>query len=200
LDYVWRYSTIPISVPENVSTHSYWVATYSAMIHQSLNPDDHITLSACVLQALIHDMPESQIGDFVRTFKYRSESLKKSIDEAEEEIIKEFGKPIQILYEVTNKLVEISGKKQYVKDVVKAADFLSLHNFMVREITRGNHEILPFYKRMVDDLEKMTYNKTSHEASESLSMFYLALKNNAERILNSSFKKSDDPVSLRKFK
>lgn len=34
LDYVIRYSSIPVSVPEAVSTHMFWVALYAMMVHR----------------------------------------------------------------------------------------------------------------------------------------------------------------------
>ena len=155
MDYVQRYSSIPITVPESVSTHSYWVAMYSAMIHRSLNPNDIATLCACVIQALVHDTPESQIGDFVRTFKYRTKALKQAIDDAEKDIIEEFGPSLKSLLTASSALAAECGKTGYVKSVVKAADFMSLHNYMIRELTRGNREIVPFYDRMISDLKDM---------------------------------------------
>lgn len=155
MDYVWRYGTIPIVVPENVSTHSYWVATYSAMIHQSLAPNDVVTLAACVIRAIVHDTQEKESGDFVRTFKYRTKALKREIDEAEKQIVDEFGPSMKALHAASNNLADKCGHSEYVNAVVKAADFMSLHNFMVREIMRGNREITPFFKRMVSDLDDM---------------------------------------------
>jgi 5'-deoxynucleotidase YfbR-like HD superfamily hydrolase len=155
MDYVWRFGTIPISVPENVSTHSYWVATYSAMIHQSMAPDDVVTLAACVMKAIVHDTQEKESGDFVRTFKYRTKALKREIDEAEKQIVEEFGPSMKALHVASESLTEKCGNGAYVNAVVKAADFMSLHNFMVREIMRGNREIVPFFKRMVSDLDEM---------------------------------------------
>jgi 5'-deoxynucleotidase YfbR-like HD superfamily hydrolase len=125
------------------------------MIHQSIDPDDTVTLSACVIQALIHDTPEGEIGDFVRTFKYRTKDLKKAIDSAESTIIEEFGPSLKAIYKISSLLTKKCDAK-YVQSVVKAADFMSLHNFMIREMTRNNHEIVPFYDRMTDDLEAMS--------------------------------------------
>jgi len=159
LDYTLRYSTIPIVVSESVSTHSYWVAVYAAMIHTALNPDDTDTLAACVTQAIIHDIIEGiGSGDIVRTFKYRTKKLKEAIDEAEIQVMEESPPSLKRLFSVVNSLYEKTGKADYVKSVVKAADFMSLHNFMIREVERGNREITPFYKRMIQDLRDMVKN------------------------------------------
>ena len=185
LDYVWRYSTIPITVPENVATHSYYVSTFSAMIHQNIDPDDTETLMICSLWGLMHDTPELESGDFVRTFKYRTEKLKDSIDEAESHIINEFGLSHKKLYDITQHLIEKSQKARYIRAVVKAADFMSLHNFMIREFNRGNREILPFFDRMVEDLKMMAVSNAvfllgpNKDKVFEPAVFYKALVENA---------------------
>ena len=153
LDYVWRFSTIPISVPENVSTHSYWVILYSAMIHNMHNPNDTETLCACVIAAMLHDYTEHRVGDFVRPFKYRTEALKLAIDEAENLIKNEFSIPVKNMFSTSDRLT--SKSPEYVKSIVKAADFMSLYTFMIREFKRGNNEIVPFFERMIVDLDAM---------------------------------------------
>lgn len=160
LDYVWRFSSIPISVPENVSSHTFWVCFYSLMLHRKLMPDDTMLVGAILTHALIHDICESCSGDFVRTFKYSSEVLKEAIDNAEKNIIKEFHPMIRDLFSFASELSE--GADEYVKQIIKAADFVSLYQFMNREINRGNLEIGPFVKRMKVDLEQMGKKIENH--------------------------------------
>lgn len=187
LDYVPRYSTIPILTPESVSTHSYWVTVYAAMIHQALDPHDTETLAAIITSALIHDSPEVESSDIVRTFKYKTHTLKNAIDEAEEEIVKDFGPSLKALVNVSKMLSVKNGKKDYVKAVVKAADFMSLHNFMVREYSRGNREITPFYQRMISDFRAMAAKSLppfkTGEKDFDTAEFYKALADNAESVL-----------------
>ena len=155
LDYVWRYSSIPVLTKENVSTHSYWVAIYSILIHQKIAPKNYDLLNACVMHALMHDYVEGVTGDIVRTFKYSSLKLKSAIDEAENEIIKSMDASAQMMFRLSDELLEKSGNAEYVKAIVKTADFISLYNYMTREYSRGNREILPFYERMISDLKMM---------------------------------------------
>ena len=200
LDYVWRYSTIPISVPENVSTHSYWVTVYSAMIHQALNPSREDLLTACVLTAAVHDTPEGKVGDFVRTFKYRTPELKSAIDAAEQTIIEEFPAAFKVVFDLAGRLSADCGSPQYVKAIVKAADFLSLFNFMVREITRGNGEIVPYYRRMVSDLKMMSETTKKADVVDGVAFypteFYGYLADSAQKTLNIYDRKDE---SLRNF-
>jgi 5'-deoxynucleotidase YfbR-like HD superfamily hydrolase len=113
--------------------------------------DAHL-LAAVQSYAIVHDMVEMRSGDFVRTFKYKNPDLKKAVDETEDMVIEEFEGPTKALYTTASMLMNLSDRPA-VKKIVKAADFLSLFNYMTREVLRGNSEIAPFYKRMVDDLQ-----------------------------------------------
>jgi 5'-deoxynucleotidase YfbR-like HD superfamily hydrolase len=117
--------------------------------------NDTETLAVCILTALTHDITEGKYGDIVRTFKYKTKALKLAIDEAEFLVKEEFGSSFKALFCLVDTLNSKHEKKGYVNAVVKAADFMSLHNFMIREFKRGNREIMPFFKRMIDDLDIM---------------------------------------------
>lgn len=164
MDYVIRYSSIPVVHQETVSQHSYWVAFYSLLIHKTIGGREHLT-GKLLTAALIHDAAESLSGDIVRTFKYSSSSLKTEIDKAEELIIKSMPETIQNLFKEIDDIV-IDYDKAYVKAVVKAADFVSLYRYMYREAALHNMEVIPFYKRMIDDLIKQS--KSSMECLRPL--------------------------------
>jgi 5'-deoxynucleotidase YfbR-like HD superfamily hydrolase len=153
LSHVVRFSSIPVSVPENVAEHSFYVALYAIIIHKTLRPNDVDIVGAIILGAILHDLAEAKTGDVVRTFKYSSDALKKEIDKAEHVIISQFPALILDIYNL-HKHIE-SDDHAYVSSVIKAADFMSLHQYMVREIRRGNQEIYPFFLRMEADLESM---------------------------------------------
>ena len=154
LSYVIRYSSIPVNVPENVAEHSYWVAFFAAVIHKSMHPGDYESVGPIVLGAVLHDMAECVTGDLVRTFKYSSDKLRQAIDEAEHIAVMKLPAPVLSIYDLQQQ-IEFK-KKDYVKQVVKAADFMSLMQYMVREVRRGNREIVnPFYLRMEEDLGQM---------------------------------------------
>ena len=135
-----------------MAEHSYWVSLYAILIHRTLRPKDTTLVAPILLKALIHDLPECVTGDVVRTFKYSSTSLKDEIDKAEAGIIQTFSEPVFNLYALLDDLAK--DHESYIKDVVKAADFMSLHQYMLREIRR-NGEIRPYYARMESDLKNM---------------------------------------------
>jgi len=149
LDYVYRFSSIPVIMKEQVSTHSYWVTLYAAMIHDEINgPED---LKPYLLSyALVHDASEARSGDFVRTFKYSSKELKDAINKGEQEMMDSMPYRIRRLFNPPDHLCV--SEKAYIEMVVKAADFLSLKQFMMREVDKGNKEIEQFYHRMTNDL------------------------------------------------
>ena len=159
LDDVIRYSSIPVVHHELVSTHTFWVALHAAMIHQHVNPKYTQILGPLLIGALTHDAGESVTGDVVRTFKYSSPSLKEEIDKAEEKLSEKFPWEIRQLFTLSQVDDPVTAK--YIKAIIKAADFLSLFQYMRREALRRNLEIIPFYDRMVADLTDMaiTNNK-----------------------------------------
>jgi len=159
LDYVTRYSSIPVTVPENDSTHMYWVSVYSMMIHRKLvGPKE---LDALIMQhALTHDALECLSGDIVRTFKYSSEEFRAAVNKAEQGLASSLPVEVRSLLDEVHLHITSFGhthhwKGDYAKDVVKAADFMSLYQYMWREKKRGNSEIDPFFGRMIEDLKSM---------------------------------------------
>jgi 5'-deoxynucleotidase YfbR-like HD superfamily hydrolase len=191
LSSVWRYSSIPVSVPENTAEHSYWVGLYAAMIHLEIHPSGYEgeTLGAILLQASIHDCAESITGDLVRPFKYSSPDFKEAVDKAEESFFSKFDPRIYGL----SKIVEHAAGENlnYVKIIVKAADFLSLQQYMRREWLRGNREIFPFYVMMVNDLETMANSKfgLNGYTDKCLSDFYWALVRSAVSVTGNEIRK-----------
>ena len=149
LDYVDRFSSIPVLIKENVSAHSYWVSLYSVLIHRHLQGDDSL-LGAILLHAVTHDLTEALTGDVVRTFKYSSPEFKTAVDTAEDNLFPMLHESVRELFPLWQQLAGVNY--DYVKAVVKAADFVSLHQYMVREMDRGNKEIAPFAARMINDL------------------------------------------------
>ena len=146
---VWRYSSIPVAVRENVAEHSYWVSLYGVLIARALGASSEVQ-GWIAIYGLTHDLPECVTGDVVRPFKYSSDEFKLAVDKAEESMA-------SVLPEALSQLMAVQEdlKPEYVAAIVKAADFLSLYQYMRREAARGNLEIIPFFMRMVVDLEGM---------------------------------------------
>ena len=155
LDYVFRYSSIPVSSKENVSTHSYWVSVYSLLIHKKLFLGSERLLISTLVYALSHDFIEGLTGDIVRVFKYATPELKRAIDDAESLMEDKLDPSIKEALFTWDKHLE-PQEKNLVKAIVKAADFMSLFTYMRREVLRGNREVKPFYQIMIKDLLDMS--------------------------------------------
>ncbi len=155
LSFVDRFSSVPVTVKENVAEHSFWVVLYSMMIHRELRgPED--ALPYVLSYATVHDLPECLTGDVVRTFKYSTEEMRKAVDKAEDAMVRRLPDSLRDVYEEAR---SGAGKDAlygwYVKAVVKAADFMSLYQYMQREHLRGNSEIGQFVDRMLSDMRVM---------------------------------------------
>lgn len=175
LDRVTRYSSIPFSFPEATSTHSFWVAFYSALICAHLK-EKSPPLADVLLYAITHDAAEAVTGDVVRLLKYSTPELKREVDRSEKILVN------QMFPQVLRSLM-ISPTKA-VKAVVKAADFMSLFHYMRREAARMNLEIIPYYARMLSDLEV-----ASKKAPKWLTKFYWEIMLEAKSIYRECFGK-----------
>jgi 5'-deoxynucleotidase YfbR-like HD superfamily hydrolase len=155
LDSVTRFSSIPVAVHETVSAHMYWVVLYSLMIHRELKGPGSLD-SKILIHAATHDLMESVCGDVVRTFKYSSENLRKSIEKAEEDLLEKIDERVRnVMQESMAFLNGDDDEAWYIRAVVKAADFISLYQYMWREKNRSNKEIDQFFCRMQNDMLEM---------------------------------------------
>ncbi len=149
LDSVIRFSSIPVTFSESTAAHSFWVSLYSLMIWQTLECTGWKrllpSLEEVLRHAVTHDIGESVTGDVVRTLKYSSKEMKEAVDNSEKLLV------ATLLPHGVRRTVPASVSPS-AKAIVKAADFLSLWQFMRREAARHNLEIIPYYERMLCDL------------------------------------------------
>lgn len=172
LDCVDRFSSIPVSVRESVSQHMYWVAIYAILVHRELGGPKELD-APIMIHAVTHDTPECVTGDVVRVFKYSSDEFYSQVEKAEAHVVSQIDRRVlNIIHEATKFLSEGNGDAWYVKSVVKAADFISLYQYMWRERMRGNREIEQFFSRMQADLRMMA-ERTAKETPESKYVHYV---------------------------
>ena len=196
---VWRYSSIPVAVQENVAEHSFWVALYAVMIARKLGADRDVQ-GQVALEGLIHDLPECVTGDVVRPFKYSSQEFKQAVDLAEGDMVDTLPDAIREMLADSDEV-----RSEYVKAIVKAADFLSLFQYMRREAARGNLEIIPFYMKMVEDLGAIWRSSPKDvpmpQPADNFrpGPFYMALRNEALAVAKDCFHGlEEDPRWMRK--
>lgn len=181
LDYVIRYSSVPVTTQENVSAHSYWVCFYSTLIFTEISPNDRTLLAPLLVSAMMHDFVEGHTGDFVRTFKYSLPELKKAIDQAEELEIQKYPHQVQNLYKMAEDGLSFTDR-MLIKSIIKAADFISLYSYMRKEFLRGNREIKPFYELMMRDIFRLSTMPKVESSGVIFDQgnFYLELANQCE--------------------
>lgn len=182
---VWRYSSIPVSQYENIIEHTGYVAIFGAMIGRKLGVSNDV-LGAVAMKALVHDLDECVTGDVVRTFKYSSPEFKTAVDEASKKMAATaLDLEVRDLLVVTEKMGKATRKAQLVKDIVKAADFMSLYQYVRREAARHNFEMIPYYKRMVQDLDLM-----ASQNSSGLGGLYVAMRKEAMEVAGECYSAS----------
>lgn len=162
LDYVERFASIPVTLKETVSSHSFWVVLYSLGIHRKLDGKPEL-VGPVAAYAATHDLAECLTGDVVRTFKYSTPELKSAIDSAEDSIVNLLPHSVRDLMSLGCDLAGNAEEWKYVKGVVKCADFMSLFAYINREFNRGNREITPFVGRMVRDLQAESERAEKYE-------------------------------------
>lgn len=149
LDNVIRFSSIPVTFSESTAAHTFWVSLYALMIWQQMEsagwgkglPD----LGEVLRYAISHDAGEAVTGDVVRTMKYSSPEMKNEVDASEFLLVS------KLMPEKVKRAI-IFEPSAATKAIVKAADWMSLWQFIRREAARHNLEMIPYYNRMLKDM------------------------------------------------
>lgn len=189
-----RFSSVPVVFHESVSQHSFWVAAYAVMIGRALGEPGPV-VGALAAEAIVHDMAECVTGDVVRTFKYSTPELKAAVDGAEDRLVGGLPDEVRDLFAAARELVP-DGSSERVREIVKAADWLSLFQYMRREAARSNWDIIPYYRRMQDDLCQVW-----EKHGGDLKGLYWAMINESNAVANDVFgtsHRSDGPRWVRK--
>lgn len=162
LDYIDRYSSIPVTMKETVMSHIGWVTFYSLAIHNEVEGPEECT-ALILSHAVTHDLAECLTGDIVAPFKHSSKEFASQVQEAENQMVSKFLdiSSSNLLNKVKEELNSIEHhKKEYVEFLVKTADDLSLFRFMWRELRRGNKEIKYFAELALKRFHSMYSNKS----------------------------------------
>jgi 5'-deoxynucleotidase len=175
LSYVNRYSSIPTLIKENTAEHSFYVAIYAMLIHRKLTKNHGNVFigeieAYIMLHALTHDIEDAVGAEVVRPFKYSSTEFTAAVHKAEKLMVKKLDKNLLSLCDH----VEID-KDWYIESVVKAADFMSLYQYMWRERNMGNKEIEPFFQRMQADMKMMQQKLLKEKVEPGFNKYRLAL-------------------------
>lgn len=142
---------------ENVAEHSFMVSAIVEMFCSQHNID-HDTHFTALRYAILHDFPESETGDIIRSLKYGA-GIKETIDKYEELIMEEKFKHVSDIYLSYSKKENILAH-----DIVKLADFISVDLYIERETMLGNQN--PKLKEIKNECETLiseTYSNIKKE-------------------------------------
>lgn len=144
LRYVNRYSTFKVTHYENIAEHSFYCAIYALAIARWVDlekPELKINLESVLCRALLHDIEEAATGDVPRHFKYSSEKLRKTMDEA---AIIGCQRIIRPIWEETDEAYFWIDLWKSAKDdtcegrILEFADYLSALAYIWEELNTGN--------------------------------------------------------------
>lgn len=129
-----RYNNRPKIRKENVSEHSFYVATNVIKIcHQFKIPAD-IKLKALEL-AIVHDIPETFLGDVPYTTKRDNPMLAEMLEKAE---LYELNKHMPEFYHAYVEYIQGEKTNELTSVIVKLADTISVLQYSNNEIELGN--------------------------------------------------------------
>lgn len=133
---------------ENVSEHSYFVTLFTLKICDTLKVSDDIKLQ-CLIKALLHDTPETEINDITHDVKAKNKELNDILLKLENKF---FAK-----YYYHYKELMCNEEDNLVNKIVKLADVYSVLQFTLNEITLGNanDEMMFIYKDTLNRIEKL---------------------------------------------
>ncbi len=130
---------------ENVAEHSFFTTLITLELCKRLNLSNDITLS-CVIKALLHDMPETELNDITYDVKLKLNLyplLKKFEDEFFE---REFADYASLMNNNENNIVNL---------VVKYADALSVLQYSYNEIELGNTKMHAIIEETISRLSEI---------------------------------------------
>ncbi|MEO5366715.1 MAG: HD domain-containing protein [Magnetococcus sp. WYHC-3] len=146
--HVTRYSSRPVTHPENIAEHAFYVTVYSFLLANELELEGFMVNRTQLLsRALFHDVDECITGDFQRAFKYSTPELAKAIHDAAANEVATLFEPFG--HEISCNVYDSwknAKEGDLVGDIVRTADLLAVIVYIYRELQFGNatiREIIP---------------------------------------------------------
>jgi 5'-deoxynucleotidase YfbR-like HD superfamily hydrolase len=124
-----RYNHKTKLTSENVAEHSYFVSLFTLELCDYFKLSDDIKLN-CLIKAILHDAPETEINDITYDVKATNPALKNILENLESKFYLKYYKRYASLLESHNSPVD---------KIVKLADLYSVLQFTTNELELGNH-------------------------------------------------------------
>lgn len=151
MSHVNRYSSIPVHRPENVAEHSWWVTMIAYLIADDLFLQGvNIKMELVLSKALVHDLSECVSGDIIRSYKYSSPEVRKTLGDADrinmQGITSKMGSVGPSVYHdwARAKADGLEG------DIVAFADMVGVVIYCREEYLMGNRQIELVLKEMYE--------------------------------------------------
>jgi 5'-deoxynucleotidase YfbR-like HD superfamily hydrolase len=170
---VLRYSIFPRHHAESVAEHSYFTALYAVVILKWLKvyPTEKYeqpNAETVLARALLHDVDESQSGDFVRRFKHSDPELKDLLHRVSRRFVLKVMVQLDPCHtgpgtgDVGYTMVQHwdNAKDHTIEGrIVAFADYLSVLSYIAQELELGN-------RRMLETMSELSHYGASFNGSE----------------------------------
>lgn len=159
MSHVNRYSSFVCIRKENVAEHTFYVAMVAYCIARDIerNHGEKIDYAKLLRSAMLHDLDEALTGDVVRRVKYGVEGLKKILDKAASQSIKEMSDDLRIdLHDDW----AVAKSKDLEGQIVGLADFFGTVQYTIEEYNSGNHHMTTVIREVCDWLRKVAAGTT----------------------------------------
>lgn len=148
LSHVLRYSHHPMLRRENTAEHTGYVCIYAALISLDLQSKG-VTLDVgrLLIGCALHDLDETQTGDFSRDFKYSDTDMLHAMKRVTREMMHKHvqrlasGDSQNAIYEAwsESKSGDLEGA------ILQICDFFSVVSYLVQEKNSGNAQVNPIF-------------------------------------------------------
>lgn len=130
---------------ENVAEHSFFTSLITLELCKRLNLSNDIT-SSCIIKALLHDMPESELNDITYDVKLKL-NLRPLLKKFEDKYFEDnYAKYANIM---------INDDSNIVNTIVNYADAMSVLQYTYNEIELGNMTFVPIVTETLERLDKL---------------------------------------------
>jgi 5'-deoxynucleotidase YfbR-like HD superfamily hydrolase len=147
LSHIRRFSSFPVTRPENVAEHTFYVAWYSWVIALDFEANGRAVDIADLLQkALAHDISEAVSGDIIRSYKHSSPQILEAMELADSANVEELLGRLDLEEQAGDQVgwcYRNAKNRSFEGAIIEFADMLCVVAYCLEEISSGNSHMRP---------------------------------------------------------
>lgn len=174
MKYINRWSLMRNTREENLSEHSYEVATITHCLGMIANKrlSGNVNIEKMVLYSLYHDVSEIITGDMPTPIKYFNEEIQLAYKNVEQTAVKNLIKMLpQDFKQEYSDILFMNDIGEHEKLLIKAADKISALIKCIEEEKAGNKEFYDAKRTIEQSIDDMKLSEANIFISEFLSSY-----------------------------